>query len=223
TEIFTEQSLYLGQYLGNKYIYSKFMAERLILEAVAQKGLGAKIMRVGNLAARSTDGEFQVNFSTNSFMGRIKVFNMLGCCPHEMRDNAVEFSPINEVSQAIVLLSQTPKACCLFHPYNNHSVLFGDVLSELKCVGDGVEFVDEQTFAQRMEEAKADPDKARELSSLLAYQDMAHGRKTSDVNRQNRYTMQVLYRLGYHWSHTTWDYIDRFLKAIAGMGFFDKK
>ena len=51
---------------------------------------------------------------------------------------------------------------------------------------------------------------------------MAHGRKTSDVTRQNIYTMQVLYRLGYRWSHTTWDYIDRFLKAIAGMGFFDK-
>lgn len=223
TQVFNEQSLYLGQYLGNKYIYSKYIAERLILEAVALRGLGAKIMRVGNLAARSTDGEFQVNFSTNSFMGRIKVFNMLGCCPHEMRDNGVEFSPINEVSRAIVLLAHTPKACCVFHPYNNHSVLFGDVLSELECVGDGVEFVDGEEFARRMEIAKEDPDKARQLSSLLAYQDMAHGRKTSDVTRQNIYTMQVLYRLGYRWSHTTWDYIDRFLKAIAGMGFFDVK
>lgn len=222
TQVFNEQTLYLGQYLGNKYIYSKYIAERLILEAVALRGLGAKIMRVGNLAARSTDGEFQVNFSTNSFMGRIKVFNMLGCCPHEMRDNGVEFSPINEVSRAIVLLANTPKECCVFHPYNNHSVLFGDVLSELECVGDGVEFVDGEEFARRMEVAKEDPEKARQLSSLLAYQDMAHGRKTSDVTRQNIYTMQVLYRLGYRWSHTTWDYIDRFLKAIAGMGFFDK-
>ena len=222
TQVFNEQTLYLGQYLGNKYIYSKYIAERIILEAVALRGLGAKIMRVGNLAARSTDGEFQVNFSTNSFMGRIKVFNMLGCCPHEMRDNGVEFSPINEVSRAIVLLAHTPKECCVFHPYNNHSVLFGDVLSELECVGDGVEFVDGDEFARRMEIAKEDPEKARQLSSLLAYQDMAHGRKTSDVTRQNIYTMQVLYRLGYRWSHTTWDYIDRFLKAIAGMGFFDK-
>lgn len=223
TQIFNEQTLYLGQYLGNKYIYSKFIAERIILEAIASRGLSAKIMRVGNLAARSTDGEFQVNFSTNSFMGRIKVFNMLGCCPHEMRDNPAEFSPINEVSQAIVLLSKTPSECCVFHPYNNHQVLFGDVLSELRHVGNGVEFVNGDEFAKRMEVAKEDPDKARQLSSLLAYQDMAHGRKTSDVARQNNYTMQVLYRLGYKWSHTTWDYIDRFLKAIAGMGFFDNK
>ncbi len=94
-DVFTEQRFFMGQYLGNKYIYSKFMAERLILEAVALHGLQAKIMRVGNLAARSTDGEFQANFSTNSFMGRIKVYNMLGCCPYGMRNKRVEFSPIN--------------------------------------------------------------------------------------------------------------------------------
>ena len=108
-DIFTEQRLYMGQFLGNKYIYSKFIAERLILNAVALHGLSAKIMRVGNLAARSTDGEFQANFATNSFMGRIKVYNMLGCCPHTMRNKQVEFSPINEVAHAIVLLSSTPK------------------------------------------------------------------------------------------------------------------
>ena len=73
-----------------------------------------------------------------------------------------------------------------------------------------------------MEEAKSNPDKSRILSSLLAYQDMAHGQKTSDVARQNIYTMQVLYRLGYRWSMTSWDYIDRFLNAIASLGFFDE-
>ena len=96
--VFTEQRLYMGQFLGNKYIHSKFMAERLILDAVALHGLTAKIIRVGNLAARSTDGEFQANFSTNSFMGRIRIYNMLGCCPYEMCNTGVEFSPINEVS-----------------------------------------------------------------------------------------------------------------------------
>ena len=89
-EVYTEQRLYMGQYLGNQYVYSKFMAERLILDAVALHGLSAKIMRVGNLAARSTDGEFQANFSTNSFMGRIRVYNMLGCCPHGMHRAATE-------------------------------------------------------------------------------------------------------------------------------------
>ena len=220
-EIFTEQRLFMGQYLGNKYIYSKFMAERLILDAVALHGLNAKIMRVGNLAARSTDGEFQANFSTNSFMGRIKVYNMLGCCPYAMRNKRVEFSPINEVAQAILLLATAPDACCVFHPYNIHTQFLGDVLQGLTTVGDGVRFVEQEEFAAVMDEAKNDPQKARQMSSLLAYQDMAHGQKTTDVSRDNDYTTQVLYRLGFAWSHTSWDYVERMLTAIGGFGFFE--
>ena len=220
-ETFTEQKLYMGQYLGNKYIYSKFMAERLILDAVALHGLKAKIMRVGNLAARSTDGEFQANFATNSFMGRIKVYNMLGCCPFSMRNKNVEFSPINEVAQAIVRLSTTPVECTVFHPYNIHGQFLGDVLSGLSSVGEGVRFVEQEEFAEQMEQAKDDPVKAKQLSSLLAYQDMAHGQKTTDVARDNDYTTQVLYRLGFAWSPTSWDYVERMLTAIGGFGFFD--
>ena len=220
-EVFTEQRFYMGQYLGNKYIYSKFMAERLILDAVALHGLRAKIMRVGNLAARSTDGEFQANFSTNSFMGRIKVYNMLGCCPYAMRNKQVEFSPINEVSKAIVLLATTPSANTVFHPYNIHGQFLGDVLLGLKSVGAGIRFVEQDEFAEAMEQAKNDPQKARQLSSLLAYQDMAHGQKTADVKRDNDYTTQVLYRLGFAFSPTSWDYVERMLTAIGGFGFFE--
>ncbi|MBR5169909.1 MAG: amino acid adenylation domain-containing protein [Muribaculaceae bacterium] len=221
SDIFTEQRLYMGQFLGNKYIYSKFIAERLILNAVALHGLNAKIMRVGNLAARSTDGEFQANFQTNSFMGRIKVYNMLGCCPYSMRNKPVEFSPINEVAKAILLLTTAPTDCCVFHPYNIHTQFLGDVLEGLTTVGDGVRFVEQEEFAEAIEQAKEDPVKAKQLSSLLAYQDMAHGQKTTDVKRDNDYTTQVLYRLGFAWSPTSWDYVERMLNAIGGFGFFE--
>ena len=219
--VFTEQRLYMGQYLGNKYIYSKFMAERLILDAVAKHGLTAKIMRVGNLAARSTDGEFQANFSTNSFMGRIRIYNMLGCCPYEMCNTGVEFSPINEVSRAIVLLATTPKECTVFHPYNIHAQFLGDVLSGLTSVGQSIRFVEQEDFHKAMDEAGQDPQKAKQMAALLAYKDVAHGQKTSDVKRDNNYTTQVLYRLDFRWSPTSWDYVERMLTAIGGFGFFE--
>ena len=133
--VYTEQKLYFGQNLGNQYAHSKFISERVVLDAVALHKLNAKVMRVGNLAPRSTDGEFQINFQTNSSMGRIRVYEMLGCYPYEMTDSPMEFSPINEVAKAIVLLSETPQSCCLFHPFNNHYVHFGDVLAELSQIG----------------------------------------------------------------------------------------
>ena len=220
-DVFTEQRLYMGQYLGNKYIHSKFMAERIILEAVARHGLNAKIMRVGNLSARSTDGEFQVNFGTNSSMGRIKVYNMIGCCPYSLRDMRVEFSPVNEVSRAIILLATTPQECTVFHPYNIHMQLLGDVLSALSTVGNGIRFVEQEEFRQAMDKAAADPQNAKIMASLLAYKDMAHGHITTEVSRDNEYTTQVLYRLGFAFSPTSWDYIERMLTAINGLGFFD--
>ena len=217
----TEQQLYFGQYLGNQYMYSKFMADRIILEAVAIHGLNAKIMRVGNLAARSTDGEFQVNYQSNSYMGRIKVYNMLGCCPYNMYDAPAEFSPINETAQAIVLLASTPKDCTVFHPYNNHVQLMGDILTQLGKITGGVRFVEPEEFDAVIAEAQNDPKKAKQMSSLLAYKDMAHGQHADIVGRQNNYTSQVLHRLGFYWSTTSWDYDQQMLQAIAGFGFFE--
>ena len=219
--VLSERDLYFGQYLDNQYIHSKFVAERTVLDGIAHHGLKAKIMRLGNLAPRSTDGEFQINFQTNSSMGRIRAFKMLGCYPYDISDDAMEFSPINEVAQAIVQLSQTPDSCCVFHPYNNHPVLFGDVLTGLSKVGGAPVQVEVEEFARRMDEAKADPERAKMLQSLMAYQDMAHGQQVRTIEPVNQYTSQVLYRLGFKWSATSWDYIERFLIAINGFGYFD--
>ena len=219
--VYTEQKLYFGQNLGNRYSHSKFISERIVLDAVALHKLNAKVMRVGNLAPRSTDGEFQINFQTNSAMGRIRVYQMLGCYPYELTDAPMEFSPINEVAKAIVTLSETPQQCCLFHPYNNHYVHFGDVLDELSKVTQGPHQVEAEVFNEAMETAKQDPEKAKRLSSLLAYQDMAHGQKAMMIPAENQYTTQVLYRLGFRWSSTSWDYVDQMLTAIAGFGYFE--
>ncbi len=219
--IFTEQRLYDGQYLGNQYVHSKFMAERVVLQSMAENGLSAKVIRVGNLAARTSDGEFQINFTTNSFMGRIKVFNMLGCFPYSLYESKVEFSPIDEVAHAIILLSSTPKACCVFHAYNSHEQFLGDVLSGFNNLGTDIRLVEDEEYNATMESAGNDPQKAKTLSSLLAYQDMAHGMRVKQVVVSNPYTTQVLYRLGFKWSPTTWDYVDRMLNAISGLGFFD--
>ena len=217
-----EQSLFKNQYLGNQYILSKFLSERIVLEAVATKGLVGKVMRVGNLAARSTDGEFQVNFNTNNFASTMRAYSLLGCFPYENFANPVEFSPINEVARAICLLATTPRECCMFHPYNNHHVYLGDVLGELEKVGTPVRMVEQEEFLNTIEEVKSDPTKAERLQSLVAYSDLTHGQDALLVQEVNDYTMQVLYRQGFFWSPTSWDYVDRFFQSIAGFGFFEK-
>ena len=50
---------------------------------------------------------------------------------------------------------------------------------------------------------------------------MAHGQQVRTVEPVCRYTSQVLYRLGFAWSPTSWDYVERMLTAIGTLGFFD--
>ena len=217
----SERLLYFGQFLDNRYMRSKFLAERVILEAVARHGLNAKVMRVGNLAARSYDGEFQANFQTNSYMGRLKVFSTLGCCPIDEYDSPAEFSPVNETAKAVVLLASTPKECNVFQPFNNHTDLLGDILAGFEKIGKSIRYVEEDEFQQAILEASKDPKKASLMSALLAYQDMTHGQKAVTIERDNRYTSAVLLRLGFHWSAPDSAYVNRMLTAISQLGFFD--
>ena len=221
--VLTEQKLYYGQDLDNAYVHSKFLSERIVLEAMVENGLNAKIVRLGNLAPRSTDGEFQINFQTNSAMGRVRAYKIVGGYSYEESDQPMEFSPINEVARSVVLLSSTPLECCLFHPFNNHYVYFGDVMNELRVIGDAPKQMEAEEFVKNMTAAKADPKKAQLLTGLLAYQDLGHGEKASMVPPSNIYTTQVLYRLGFRWSVTSWDYVDKFLTAISRLGYFKVK
>jgi len=216
-----ERKLWFGQFLDNRYIHSKFLAERLVLDAVAHHGLSAKVIRVGNLAPRSYDGEFQANFNSNSYMGRLKVFHTLGCCPYDGYDEHTEMSPVNETAKAVVLLASTPKECTLFQAFNNHTELLGDVLLLMEKVGREMRFVEADEFQQAIDLAGQDPEKAKLLSAMLAYQDMAHGQKAAIIERDNRYTCSVLHRLGFHWSDTSSEYIIQMLRQIAAFGFFE--
>ena len=227
-----ERDLYFNQLLENQYVRSKFLAERLVLEAVAGNNLtrvtgslpngrklNAKIMRVGNLAARYSDGEFQINYGTNSSMGRLKIYALLGACPYEQMDVPMEFSPIDEVAKVILLLSQTPEKCVIFHPYNHNTILSANVFGEMEKLGLPVRPVEREEFDAAMKEAGGDPVKAKFLTSMLAYQN--GNKRGSAIPRHNGYTMQTLYRMGYRWPVTSWDYVEHFISAIKGLGFFD--
>ncbi len=218
---FNEQMLYIGQQLdNNKYIFSKFMGERYVLEARRQ-GVRAKIMRVGNLAARDTDGEFQINFTTNGFMGRLKGYLAIGAFPYSRMNMQVEMAPINATANAILLLCQTPDDCCVFHPFNNHYVPLGDIILQMRRMGFDIKLCEDNEFAQALHKAEQDPEKSKILTTMLAYQNADSTKKVEIISTDTEYTTQVLYRKGFEWSMTSNEYMNKFLEAIAGLGFFN--
>ncbi len=217
----TEQMLYFGQNMDNQYVYSKFLAERSILDAAAKRGLRAKIMRVGNLMARNADGEFQINADANSFVGNLRAYKVIGCFPYSGYLSTAELAPIDSTTQAVSLLMRTPEDCRVFHPYNNHTVFLGDLITTMRSLGLSIEFVEDDLFAKALSDAMKDKARAELLTNLVAYQNMAKGKTVLGVEVDNSFTTQVLLRKNWRWPETGGDYVKRFLKDLIDMGYFD--
>lgn len=216
-----EQGFYFGQTLDNKYTSSKLMGERMVLEAVAERGLDGKVIRVGTLAARESDGEFQINFLTNNFMGRLRSYELLGCFPYQMIENQVCMGPIDTSCNAFLLLAKTPKDCTVFNAVNNHTLPLGDIIRQMNKAGISVRFVEYEEFATALNEAQKDPDKAAILSSMTAYMNTAHGKKVVALPFASHYTTQVLARLGFFWNASNERYVNDFINVLMGFRFFD--
>ena len=220
--VMDEQMLFFGQNTDNQYVVSKFLAERCILEKVAEGRLDAKIIRVGNLSPRAQDGEFQINFNSNASMGRLKAYRMLGGCPYPLLEERMEFSPIDQTARAVVLLAGTPAANVVFHVQNDHMLPMDDILSRLhKDDGSPLDYLEVEEFVRRMDEAKADPEKARILSSIIAYT-QAEGQVQMVENvASSVFSMQVLHRLGFRWDETSSAYVDMIFRILDSFRFFD--
>lgn len=217
-----EQAFYFGQDLDNKYISSKLMGERAVLEAVADGKLDGKVIRVGTLSARESDGEFQINFLTNNFMGRLRSYNLLGCFPYSMIENQTCMGPIDASCKAFLKLSRTPKACCLFNAVNNHTIPLGDIIRQMNKNGMNIRFVEYSEFVDTLTEAQQDAEKAAILSSMTAYMGHSTEKQVITVPFSSHYTTQILARLGFFWNAGGEEYVNHFINSLRGFVFFDK-
>lgn len=217
---FDEQTLYIGQNMENKYINSKFEAEKLVLTAVS-KGLDAKIMRVGNLMARNRDGEFQINFNTNGFVNRLKAYCAIGSISYKAMSQATELAPIDSTAEAILKLATSPSKCCLFHPYNYHYIYIGDIIRIMNKEGLIIDTVNEECFQKAFAEAMKDKKRAVHLAGIIAYLNMGNGKRVATIHTINDYTAQILYRYKFQWPITSDDYLEKFIVSLKELGFFD--
>lgn len=217
--VLTEQKLYMGQVTGNnKYVGSKFAAERAVLAAASTGEINGKIVRLGNLAPRYNDGVFQINAASNAFMNSVKSVYLVGSYPYEALMESFDLSPIDKVAKAILLFAQTPKECTVFHGNNNNSFLLGNLYAEMNEIGMSVHPVEQDEYMRNFEEAKKDPRKIRALTGILAY---AGDESMTEALYDNSYSAQILFRMGMRWPIPDYAYMQRFLKVLHDIKFFE--
>lgn len=216
-----ETMLYFGQDLSNQYVHSKFEAERAMLTDMAKGELDGKIIRVGNLMSRASDGEFQANAVTSGFMRNLLGYATIGAYPVSQMARPVEFSPIETVAEAVVRLAGTSERYTVFHAVNGHWIEMGDLIAAMNDAGLPVEVVDDAAFERRLQEALADDKKNMLVSGLISYLSSDAGSVRSYVPEDHTYTINVLYRLGFKWPLTDAKYLSSAIDSLKTLGFFD--
>ena len=217
-----EYELDLGQDISNKYIHSKFMAEKALLSLKDKEGLDLKIIRVGNLMGRNSDGEFQINSITNNFMRNIYSYVYLKVFPISSLDMKVDFTPIDVVSEAIIKLASTNDMFTVFHLANSHTIDMADVIYSLNQYGKKIDIVSDEEFSKKMIEESKNEFGSQIISSLIAY-DISDGHTYRFIDTDNTFTTKILYRLGFRWPITDETYLEKMIEAIDTLGFFQRK
>ena len=219
--VLTESVLDMGQDVtANAYVHTKYLAEKVIFQKVADQGIDAKIMRVGNLMSREKDGEFQANFTTNNFMNTLRSYVALGCFPVSELDEREEFSPIDETARAILLLAGAPSEFTVFHVLNSHTVEMGNVILAMQRCGYDIEIVTEGEFQSRLRDALARDDANAYVAPLVNYR-LDDDEMRYELSSDNSFTIKALYRLGFQWSITDMGYLEAAIRMIGLLGFFE--
>jgi thioester reductase-like protein len=210
-----------GQDVSNKYVHSKFNAEKAILEAVDKDGVDGKIIRVGNLMSRQRDGEFQANSITNGFMRDLKGYATLHEFPVNSMDATVDFSPIDEVAKTIILLAKTPQKFTVFHSANSHMVEMGDIIYVLNELGFDIKVVPDKDFLESMKRMMMDETKSMLVSSLISYSS-SDMHTHSFIGSDNEFTNKALYHLSYKWPITDYEYLKNAIISLQTLDFFER-
>jgi amino acid adenylation domain-containing protein/thioester reductase-like protein len=207
---FTENCFYVGQNYGdNEYVKSKFQAEEIVLNAIAD-GLDARIFRVGLLTG-TLDGRFQMRPEKNAFANRIKALCAAGCVPISMLKAKVEMTPVDACAKAILTLSTLPYSNqTIYHVFNANSMTLGDIVSLLEQNGYFIKTISDQEFMHCMTQLSKSGNFAI-LTGLIEDLDV---RQAVNISITANTTIQLLARAGFYWPMIDAKYMGRFVSSI---------
>lgn len=211
-----ENELFVVDSMDNKYCISKYNAELKMLEAV-KNGMRGKIIRVGNLMGRYSDGEFQINFNTNAFLNALRGFATIGKSPVSHATDPMRFSPIDLTARAIVLLAGTNDIFTAFHADNRFGFDEMQLIEACNNCGIKITPVDDREYYADYYRMLGDDKVNSRLQGLV----------TNDrpdlhaVETDNCFTANILYRLGFSWPLIDTAYLERTIRSLMTLDYFE--
>ena len=189
----------------------------MLLKAAVEKGLAVKIMWVGNLQGRSSDGEFQMNMRTNAFTRQLSAYIKMCTVPESIYHASVNFSPVDETAHMITVLAKTDLCHTVFHVYPPKEVEFVRLFASLGKMGHKVRMVPDGEFEELLQSMKQS-EEGRAVTEGLLTERSGEGYREIPVTQET--TNALLALAGEAWLPVTEEYLNRYLNALEGMDMF---
>lgn len=206
---FSEQSFYVDQFFISPYMRTKFDAEKKVLEAYEQ-GLDSYIIRVGNLTNRMSDGKTMQNLKSNRFFNLLQGYIELGYYSERIENSDVEFSPIDQTAEGIVVLMRAhKKGETVYHLFNNKKVGMEQILNQLRKRGYQLEKVEEEVLEQKINDTLKDK-KESEIYDQIKRTDVYDLEKPlKDLPLRSNFTDWILRNNGFIWNDIDDNYLEK--------------
>ncbi|MCQ6335105.1 MULTISPECIES: non-ribosomal peptide synthetase [Bacillus cereus group] len=217
--LFTEQDFDRGQQLENVYVESKFLAEKLVREAM-KKGIPATVYRVGNLVGRTQDGKFQQNIEGNAFYRLIKALLLLQTAPDI--PIKIDLVPVNFSSEAIVGLACTEQSKGeTFHICNPVQLEWQQFIAHLQQSGYSLELIQSAEFMNLFTTDGLSEYQRYALELLVPVLEETEKNSEAIINCQ--YTQQFIIALDIACEHPNQKWISKLISYGKEIDFFPTK
>ncbi len=219
---FYENTLYIGQPLENVYARSKFEAEKVVLDAMAD-GLQANIMRMGNLTNRLSDGKFQKNYESNAFLQRVKAVLELKVFPEYLMKLYAEFTPIDKAANAVMTIARHFNTEQNVFHINSIKVLYFDKLLKIfNDLGFKMKTVDGETFTNALRATAKQTGLEHIFETFI--NDMDENDQLnydSNIRIENDFTVEYLKALGFEWADIDFEYMKKYVEYFKEIGYLE--
>ena len=186
-------------------------------------GLATAVVRIGNLCNRYSDLVFQRNHKENATLTKLKAFIDLGLFPEEMAGFALEFSPVDYTSKAIIKLAQHyNNNYSVFHAYNPKAVRFADVARMAGAAALKIKPVPVEHFIREVQNTVQQPEIAY-IHEAFIHDIGSDGRIAfqSNISLNNDFTTQFLRETGFEWCDIGGAYLEEYIKYFNKIGYWE--
>ncbi len=219
---YDETKLYIGQNLDNVYAYTKFMAEKYVCDAIINDNLKGKIIRMGNLTGRFSDGKFQPNVSENAFANRIKTIVNMKIMPENMLGLYLEMTPIDYAAKAVVKISKLNEDYTVFHVFNDKHAMMPFVIDVLKKVNINLKILSVEETKKIIKKYLNDNTKINEIEGIIAdINEDGMIEYNDNIKIRSDFTKSILKNMNFEWPKITEEYFLKYLEYLRKIGFLE--